>query len=81
MCIHYGLASMYHIRLVITEFYDMLMLQNAQMHQLFMQQMLTQGLQTPKHEPQTLVIEQASQPQPFIPPQPQYITVGLQNSV
>lgn len=67
----------YHIRLVITEFYDMLMLQNAQMHQLFMQQMLTQGLQTPKHEPQTLVIEQASQPQPFIPPQPQYITVGL----
>ncbi|KAF6025759.1 hypothetical protein EB796_016010 [Bugula neritina] len=58
-----------------SEFYDMLMLQNAQMHQLFMQQMLTQGLQTPKHEPQTLVIEQASQPQPFIPPQPQYITL------
>ena len=64
-----------------TEYYDMMMLQNAQMHQLFMQQLLTQGLHQPKQEPQTVVIEQQPQIQPQYtyqpPPQPQLITVNI----
>lgn len=49
------------------------MMQNAQMHQLFMQQMLMKGLQTEK-EPQTIVVEQPHTTPPQ--QQPQIITVG-----
>lgn len=54
----------------------MMMLQNAQMHQLFMQQLLAQGLR-PKDDQQTVVIEQPPLPQP---PQPQFITVGVETN-
>ena len=50
----------------------MMMMQNAQMHQLFMQQMLMKGMQTEK-EPQTIVVEQ---PPPRSPEHPQIITVS-----
>ena len=49
----------------------MMMMQNAQMHQLFMQQMLMKGMQTEK-EPQTIVVEQP----PRSPEHPQIITVS-----
>ncbi|XP_067933391.1 uncharacterized protein [Watersipora subatra] len=55
-----------------SEYFDMMMLQNAQMHQLFVQQMLTQGLR-PKEESQPVIIEQQSPPS--LPPQPQVLTL------
>ena len=60
------------------EYFDMMMMQNAQMHQLFMQQLLAQGLR-PKEDQQTVVIEQ--QPQQPAPNHPQFITVSIHFSL